>query len=1458
MWLAVGSVALVVVCGSTTTGGAGWRRRCWSASWPARARARPGRRRQTSTAPPAGSASGLVQLQPSELAKLAAAVFVRRPARPPRRRGRRLARDPACRSLVVFGVVAAAAHGPAEPRHHAHPRRRSSRDALRAPASPLVPLAAWRRRRRVLATGLALAPLPPRPLLGFLDPWADSADTGYQTIQSLSASPRAASPARPGREPGQVGLPARRPHRLHLRHHRRGARPDRRPPRGRACSWRSASSAPAPPCAPPTASACCSPPASPRGSSSRRSSTSARCSASCRSPACRCRSSRFGGSSLVVTMVGAGLLLNVARQAQLPDAAAGPARRAATRSREATARDLRHRRRRRHGRPPPARAGGRRGARRPRARRGVDPLRRVPSAGIEATARAAPGFPMTLLPGRGIQRRLTLANLARRRRPRRAAFGRALGLVRRLRPRVVVAVGGYASVAVRVGGRPAGGSRWWSPSRTQVPGAANRLAGPLRQGVRRAVPGHRPAPAVVTGNPVRPEVLAIDRARDRPPPSAPRRRDPASPGARLRRLARRAPHQRAVLARCPSVARPRDLAVHHVVGRRDWDAIAGRVPADRRRRSCYRRSSTRTTCRRALGRRRPGGVPGAAPAPASSSPPPACPAILVPSPVATADHQTRQRRALVDAGAAVSCPTPSSTATGSSPRSTPCSPTGPAGRDGRAPPAAGPRPTPPPASPPSSRSTPVADAPASTSAPPRRSTSRRRRRRHERHRHRPGRHGPRGQRARPQGRHPASSRSGRWGCAVDRRHAAVRLPDGVDAVVDLDRHPARQPGGRRRREPRRPGAAPGRGAGRHLRHAPHGGGGRHPRQDDDVGDARHVLAGAGGAPGVHRRRRRHRDRPRRGVGRRRARWSSRPTRATAPSSSSAPARRRHQRRGRPPRALGRRGGAAGRLRALRRPPLDGPGRPVRSTTRARPRLAATRRRAVTYGTAAGADYRDRGRRDRAAPACGSRSHHGGEAVAVDGARPRRAPTTPATPPARWPLAHELGVAAPTPRRPRWRASAGVARRFEPRGEAAGVMLVDDYAHLPDRGGRGRSAAARAGRWGGSCAVPAPPLQPHRGAGPDFADALRRRRPAGRHRRLPGRRGARPGSRASSSSTRCSTPTRGGTSPGSRRSTTSSATSAAGSARATSASRWAPATSPTVPDQVLAAARRRGAVSARTPIDDRGRDALGDRAPSATCPSGRSPPTGSAARRRCSCEVDDEATSRPVGEAVRGQRASRCSWSARARNLLVADAGFPGLAVVLGEALRRDRHRRAPTVEAGAAALRCRSWPAGPRPPGSPASSGPSGVPGSVGGAVRMNAGGHGSDMAACLVGVRVVDLRTRGGWMGARRRPRPRLPPLGGRARTSSSLAAELGARAGRLGPRQRRARRDRGLAARQPARRPQRRLGVHQPARRLGRPADRRGRAARACGSARRRCPPSTPTSSRPTRAAGPTTSAP
>ena len=92
------------------------------------------------------------------------------------------------------------------------------------------------------------------------------------------------------------------------------------------------------------------------------------------------------------------------------------------------------------------------------------------------------------------------------------------------------------------------------------------------------------------------------------------------------------------------------------------------------------------------------------------------------------------------------------------------------------------------------------------------------------------------------------------------------------------------------------------------------------------------------------------------------------------------------------------------------------------------------------------------------------------------------------------------------------------------------------------------------------------------------------------------------------------------------------------------------------------------------------------------------------------------------------------------NLLVADAGFPGLAVSLGDGFAQidiDGTR----VTAGAAA----ALPVVARRTVRAGLTGfewAVGVPGSIGGAVRMNAGGHGSDMAASLVGVRVVDLRT--------------------------------------------------------------------------------------------------------------------
>jgi UDP-N-acetylmuramate dehydrogenase len=97
---------------------------------------------------------------------------------------------------------------------------------------------------------------------------------------------------------------------------------------------------------------------------------------------------------------------------------------------------------------------------------------------------------------------------------------------------------------------------------------------------------------------------------------------------------------------------------------------------------------------------------------------------------------------------------------------------------------------------------------------------------------------------------------------------------------------------------------------------------------------------------------------------------------------------------------------------------------------------------------------------------------------------------------------------------------------------------------------------------------------------------------------------------------------------------------------------------------------------------------------------------------------------------------------RGSNLLVADEGFGGIAVsiadladVAGElevgddaVVRAGGGAALPVLARRTAALGLQGfeWAVG--------------VPGSVGGAVRMNAGGHGSDIAACLVDVEVLDL----------------------------------------------------------------------------------------------------------------------
>jgi UDP-N-acetylmuramate dehydrogenase len=95
---------------------------------------------------------------------------------------------------------------------------------------------------------------------------------------------------------------------------------------------------------------------------------------------------------------------------------------------------------------------------------------------------------------------------------------------------------------------------------------------------------------------------------------------------------------------------------------------------------------------------------------------------------------------------------------------------------------------------------------------------------------------------------------------------------------------------------------------------------------------------------------------------------------------------------------------------------------------------------------------------------------------------------------------------------------------------------------------------------------------------------------------------------------------------------------------------------------------------------------------------------------------------------------------RGSNLLVSDEGFPGVAMTLaGELEQLDIDRRTSRVRAGGAV----PLPVLARRSAAVGVGGLEffvGIPGSVGGAVRMNAGGHGADTDEVIVTARIVDL----------------------------------------------------------------------------------------------------------------------
>jgi UDP-N-acetylmuramate dehydrogenase len=137
------------------------------------------------------------------------------------------------------------------------------------------------------------------------------------------------------------------------------------------------------------------------------------------------------------------------------------------------------------------------------------------------------------------------------------------------------------------------------------------------------------------------------------------------------------------------------------------------------------------------------------------------------------------------------------------------------------------------------------------------------------------------------------------------------------------------------------------------------------------------------------------------------------------------------------------------------------------------------------------------------------------------------------------------------------------------------------------------------------------------------------------------------------------------------------------------------------------------------------------------------------------EIDGPDDLAPVRAALAGRGVAVCVVG-RGSNLLVADAGFDGVAVRLGPGFNSVRLPEAGSRGAGSggSGFVVHAGGATPLPvvARQAAEAGWSGltwavgVPGTIGGAVRMNAGGHGADMAGCLLRYSWVDLvQDRGG-----------------------------------------------------------------------------------------------------------------
>jgi undecaprenyldiphospho-muramoylpentapeptide beta-N-acetylglucosaminyltransferase len=272
--------------------------------------------------------------------------------------------------------------------------------------------------------------------------------------------------------------------------------------------------------------------------------------------------------------------------------------------------------------------------------------------GVEGRLVPAAGFTVDELPGRGIQRRFTVENIG-------AVFGILRGMVlgmrivRRRRPQVVVALGGYASVAIGIAAIV-----WRVPvvvlEQNARAGAANRLLGTRAAAAAVSFPGTDLPRTVLTGNPLRPEIRKAAEHRDR---------DGAAAALGL-------PADRTIVAVYSGSLGSRrineavrglverwkdrdDLAIRHVIGRRDYGLYVASAPTtgdqllyqvvEYEDRVDLLLSAADVAVTRAGGSVAELAALGA-------------PAVLVPLPIAPRDHQTANARVFAGSGAAALVP----------------------------------------------------------------------------------------------------------------------------------------------------------------------------------------------------------------------------------------------------------------------------------------------------------------------------------------------------------------------------------------------------------------------------------------------------------------------------------------------------------------------------------------------------------------------------------------------------------------------------------------------------------------------------------------------------------------------------------------------------------------------------------------------------------------------------------